>query len=111
MDPKVHVTEWEPHPDGTAYAAALGLTDQEFQTTVLELKSRLRTDRGHVGFFDDRFCSFLEARANGGARGKRSRSRAATKKGTQTKQSNEIDLSKLDDEDREFFGDFLEGLD
>lgn len=110
MTEKVHVTQWEPLPEAQEYAAAIGLTGREFKTTLLELKTRLRTEMGYLGFFDDRFCSFLEARANQSGNGQRRRSNTAPKSKKQQQTDDDVDLSMLDDEDREGFGEFLSGI-
>jgi hypothetical protein len=109
------VAKWDPLPEHADYAATWGLTPAQYDETVAELRNReaVRPRTGGLAlaqYLDTKLNGFIEERARQLREPKRAGSRRAAQQ-PPPRQSDEIDLSGLTDEDREFFGDSLNGLD
>jgi hypothetical protein len=103
VDQKIHVTAWQPLPEAEAYGAALGLSPQEYGTTLLELRSKVRPDKGYPNLFDDRLYVFLEA----ASRRRTERARAPARPAAVKLVPGPIDPSRLSAEEREFYDECL----
>jgi len=117
----ISVADYEPLPEHATYAAEeWGLTVEQFEETVSELRNREATRPRSGGnalaeYLDRKLNGFIEERgrqlrANGRANDKRGKGRSQKDKPPAPKQTNEVDLSMLDDEDREMLGEYLAGL-